>query len=596
MKLISRLLPEDLYRVVLLVSGLSLIRARKVVIIAVLTILVVGTEAFGLMMLYPILQFLEAGRDAAVLGESSKLWSVINSAFEFVGIPVVLESLLMIVLVMIVARQLVQFVQTVYLARIRESVARLFRIRVFGAIIESNRTFIDQTGSGAFVQTVQTLCHFGGTAIESLSKLGMVVLALSIYGGALFVVTPITTAGVVLTALLLSRFARHFRRQAETSSKKMVQEAENFTQYLTERYRAWRLLKFGKNKQVEEKKFRVNAKTFGNIQYQIALYAAKLQLFLTPVAGIFVIIILYISVEYLSLTLAEITLFVFIYLRVMPMVNSVLAGRQQLATVSISLSAAKDRLEGAIAAREKDTGTRSFDGINEGIRFDDVFFSYGREGTPVLRGVTLDIPAGSLAALIGPSGAGKSTLVDMLPRLNEPAQGKITLDGVDISEFSLSSLREGMSFVPQTPLLIGDTVRENIRFGSPDATDAQIEEAARLAHADEFIELMDFGYDTIVGEAGDKMSGGQKQRIALARAFVSEARLLILDEPTSALDPESETFVTRAISEYASLRGATVIIIAHRESTIRHADLTITLDAGRVASVKTAKEKTSASI
>src|SRR3989338_8867381 len=213
------------------------------------------------------------------------------------------------------------------------------------------------------------------------------------------------------------------------------------------------------------------------------------------------------------------------------------------------------------------------------IVFDRVAFRYeGRE--PVLEGFDLRIPAGTTVALVGPSGAGKSTLMKLLVRFYDVTQGRITLDGADIREVTLKSLRQQIAIVPQDPILFSGTIAENLRYGRPDATEEQIFQAARLAFADTFIKQMPQGYETEVGERGVKLSGGQKQLLAIARAFVKDAPIVILDEPTSALDAESESLIKEALQRL--LRGRTALIIAHRLSTIEHADRVIVIDDGRI--------------
>jgi ABC-type multidrug transport system fused ATPase/permease subunit len=213
------------------------------------------------------------------------------------------------------------------------------------------------------------------------------------------------------------------------------------------------------------------------------------------------------------------------------------------------------------------------------LAFENVSFRYDG-GSPVLDGISLRIAAGTMVALVGPSGAGKSTLVKLLPRFYDVTAGRITIDGVDLRELTLKSLRQHIGIVAQEPLLLSGSIAENLRYGRPDATDADVREAARLAFATEFIERLPDGYEAEIGERGLRLSGGEKQRLALARAFLKNAPILILDEPSSALDPESEALIKRALAQL--LRGRTALIIAHRLSTIEHADEVVVLDRGRV--------------
>jgi subfamily B ATP-binding cassette protein MsbA len=198
----------------------------------------------------------------------------------------------------------------------------------------------------------------------------------------------------------------------------------------------------------------------------------------------------------------------------------------------------------------------------------------------VLRAVNLRIRAGEMVALVGESGGGKSTLSKLILRFHDPVSGQVLWDGTDLRDASLKSLRRNIGLVTQETVLFNDTVRYNISYSRPDATPAQIEEAARVAFAHDFIEELPNGYDTIVGERGIFLSGGQRQRLAIARAVLADASVLVLDEATSALDAESERLVQKALANLT--RNRTTLVIAHRLSTIRRADLIVVMERGRV--------------
>ena len=223
------------------------------------------------------------------------------------------------------------------------------------------------------------------------------------------------------------------------------------------------------------------------------------------------------------------------------------------------------------------------------IAFEDVRFAYG-EAAPALEGVSLLCPAGRTVALVGPSGGGKSTILNLIPRFYEVGSGRITLDGRDIRELTLASLRAQIGLVTQEPFLFDDSVRANIAYARPDAAEAQIVQAAKAAAADEFIRDMPKGYDSPVGEAGTRLSGGQRQRIAIARAFLKDAPILLLDEATSALDAESEAKVQEALARL--MAGRTTLLIAHRLSTVRKADVIHVIDRGRVVETGAHEELT----
>lgn len=229
------------------------------------------------------------------------------------------------------------------------------------------------------------------------------------------------------------------------------------------------------------------------------------------------------------------------------------------------------------------TNARDLQPLQRAIELQNVSFGYANEERSVLREVNLVIPAGSMVALVGESGGGKSTLTKLLPRFHDPTTGAVSWDGTDLRDATISSLRKQIALVTQETVLFNDTVRHNIAYGKPNATQAEIEEAARVAFAHDFIMELPHKYETIVGERGIFLSGGQRQRLAIARSLLVDAPVLILDEATSALDAESERFVQQAIANL--VRNRTTVVIAHRLSTIRRANTIVVVESGRITEV-----------
>jgi subfamily B ATP-binding cassette protein MsbA len=218
------------------------------------------------------------------------------------------------------------------------------------------------------------------------------------------------------------------------------------------------------------------------------------------------------------------------------------------------------------------------------IELADVRFAYGPE-IPALDGVDIEANPGETVALVGPSGGGKSTILNLVPRFYDVQGGQVRIDGQDVREVTLKSLRDQIALVTQEPFLFDDTIRANIAYARPDASQYRIEQAAEAAAAHDFIMALPQGYDTPAGELGSRLSGGQRQRIAIARAFLKDAPILLLDEATSALDTESEAKVQEALERL--MAGRTTVLIAHRLSTVRHADRIYVIDKGRVTEVGT---------
>jgi subfamily B ATP-binding cassette protein MsbA len=219
------------------------------------------------------------------------------------------------------------------------------------------------------------------------------------------------------------------------------------------------------------------------------------------------------------------------------------------------------------------------------VQFDHISFTYGSGGADarVLHDITLDVCRGEVVAIVGSSGSGKSTLVHLIPRFFDPTEGRLLVDGYDVRDVTLASLREQVGIVTQDTVLFNDTVRNNIAYGQPHVALKDVEAAARAALAHDFIKSLPAGYDEVIGERGVRLSGGERQRIAIARAILKNAPILILDEATSALDSESEALVQSALHNLMS--GRTVFVIAHRLSTVRRADRIVVIENGAIADI-----------
>lgn len=275
---------------------------------------------------------------------------------------------------------------------------------------------------------------------------------------------------------------------------------------------------------------------------------------------------------------AELLTFLFVLLRTTPLVSGLNGTWVGFISSQGALGSVIDLLRRDDKPYFKD-GHKTFTGLRHSIDFESMDFSYN-PGEPVLHDITLSIKRGETTALVGSSGAGKTTLADLLPRFYDPTQGRISVDGVDLRELRINSLRQKMAIVSQDTFIFDTTVRENIVYGIKAASDEEIYEAARMSNALDFILEMPLGFETVLGDRGMRLSGGQRQRIAIARALLRNPEILILDEATSALDSVTEKLIQESLEKLS--KGRTVIAIAHRLSTIANADKVVVLESGRI--------------
>ncbi|MBM3521580.1 MAG: ABC transporter ATP-binding protein [Alphaproteobacteria bacterium] len=566
------------------------IRLRDVVGIFVLSTLTVVAEAGGLAMILPILSFVEQGRDPAAFAAASSFGRHIVTAYSQLGIPVSIPSLSIAALALIMLRQAINYLNGLEVERVKWTIGRRLSVMFFGAVLGSNAANIRGYKPGQFGQIADYECQAAAAIVRVYGTLWQQLVSFVAYSAVLVVTAPLASlvaGSIILFSVICLGFLVRTTKRLSTVG---VEIRRSQIDFLNERFRAWKLIKLGGTLDQETRRMTELAAQIAGNQLRMTRVAGILMLVFVPMMAAFMLTMLYVFVEVLALPMATVVLFVAVLLRLTPISQASQKQLSLLAQFTPSMELLDVALARARDAAEEQTNGRELTGVRSEIHFEDVSFTYPDRETAALSGISCSIPARALVALVGPSGSGKSTLVDLLPRIICPMRGRVLIDGEDSATLSLRSLRRAISYVPQEPFLLDASVADNIRYLRPEATQAEIEEVARLANADGFIRALPQGYATPLGDAGGRLSGGQKQRIVLARAFLMRAPVLILDEPTSALDYESERAIQESIETLVQRGETTVIVIAHRISTVRNADLVVQLENGRIARTGTPAE------
>jgi ABC-type multidrug transport system fused ATPase/permease subunit len=392
--------------------------------------------------------------------------------------------------------------------------------------------------------------------------------------------------GVVCLILFL---ARGYLSQAKYAGKAVAAANMELTSFIVERLRHARLIRLSGTEKAEAAAFGKLSRKYSDESTKQLLVAARVRLLPEPLLLGFGYIVLLVGGGVFGLSLDRLALFVIVLVRLLPIVRGLGNNYNNIASKWSAVETVAQYLKEVVKAREDKGGGRKFEKLDKQVTYSHVSFAYS-DDTPALDDVTVTLPAHRMTALVGPSGAGKSTFVDLLPRLRHPTQGRILFDGTPIEEFSTNSLRQGIAFVPQQPQIFNITAAEHIRYGKENASDAEVREAARLAGALTFIDALSGGFNTVLGEGGYRLSGGQRQRLDIARALVRRAPILILDEPTSALDPDAEAAFRDALRTLRAETDLTIIVIAHRLSTVADAEQIVVLNNGCVEAVGTHEE------
>ncbi|MBK9692553.1 MAG: ABC transporter ATP-binding protein [Gemmatimonadetes bacterium] len=467
--------------------------------------------------------------------------------------------------------------------RVQEGLVRDLRGALFEHLLRLDLGWLERTRGGQVVARVMTDADQAKGAVSAglasfFQNAVLILTTLLVLAQLSWRLTVLTLAAAPLLLvgirLLIRRLKRHARSRAE--------EAGEMTATLSERLAAVKLIRLSGAEAREGERFRAQADRYRRSVVRTQQFATLT----SPVSELFggLLLVLLIAAGASpgfrggSLSPEGLLVFIVAALRVMAPLKAITQFPGQMALALAGAERVFDVLD--LPPAERDPAGAAGARFEREVRFEQVGFRHAPDAAFALEGIDFTLARGETVALVGPSGAGKTTIAELLPRLREPTEGRILLDGVPLPALTRASVRALMAVVSQETAIFNDTVRANIAYGRPSASAAEIEAAARAAHADGFLAQLPQGYDTLLGERGTRLSGGQRQRIALARAILRDPPILILDEATSALDSESERLVQDAIVRL--MTGRTVLVIAHRLGTVRHADRILVVDEGRI--------------
>lgn len=542
-------------------------------------------ELAGLAALVPVFQFVQADGNLTKLVAENSWWSTLVRAYNAIGLDVSLAVLLLTSMTALLVRQGFVFARLRYQAALKEGLVARQRAEGFRRFIAATTDYQDNDDGGRVVNDLTTeldrAVHY---VLSSVTLIGIGII-FAIYVCALLSISIPLTGVAILVFGLAGIALRGQLIKTEKASKEVVKANQAMSEFLVARLKTTRLIRLSGMEDVETSAMARLTDQQRQRMVRIFNLLANLEIIVEPIVVAAALVFLYVSVTYAKLPLEFVGLFLVLIMRLLPVLKEAARTRQSKRGLKASFVAVANRLDEMSEAREQKTGTRPLNAVNNSIDFRDVVFSYqhGR-AAPALNHLSCTLEASKLTAIVGPSGAGKSTLFDMIPRLRRPTSGQILIDGIDIAEFDLVGLRRQIAYAPQTPQVFNVTLEEHIRYGKSDATHEEVVRAAQLANIAGFIEALPNQYQTMAGDGGNALSGGQRQRLDLARALVRQAPILLLDEPTSNLDADSEALFREALMRIRSETQITILVIAHRLSTVVLADEIVVLQDGRVIS------------
>ncbi len=553
----------------------------------VTTLLASLLDGFTLVLLVPLLKHL-FGTAGQLRAGSTQLEALVDRLVEplVAGLtPGQAAGRLVVLLVAgLILKNVFSYASTQVSVRAQEGLVRDLRTRLFNHLLSLDLGFFQRTRGGQLISGIitevdQTKTVITASLLSFFQNLVVVAVTLFILSQISLRLTLLTVAFVPILVVALQGLLRRLRAHARARAH----ERGEITATASERLGAIRLIRSYGEEARETAHFRSQAERYRKRVIRTQRFSSLTSPVTEVFSGFLVILIIWAGTRPglvgMSAPLAPEAIIVFLMaaLKLTSPLKTIASFPAVMAVTLASAERVFDLLDQP--ASEVDRPDDLVAHFARDIVFERVSFRYG-DGDLVLRDVSFTLQKGKVVALVGPSGAGKTTLADLVPRFHDPTSGRILMDDVPLTRLGRRSLRALMGVVSQDTVLLNDTVRANIAYGSPRATAAQIEAAAEAANAAGFIATLPQGFDTVLGERGTRLSGGQRQRIAIARALLRDPPILILDEATSALDTESERLVQQAIERL--MQDRTVLVIAHRLATVRDADEIIVLDAGRV--------------
>jgi ATP-binding cassette subfamily C protein len=552
----------------------------KVVGAVGLTICLTLTEGVGLLMLVPLLHSIGLDVQKGALGQ---IGVILTSLFMAVGLrPTLITVLAVYVLITSVRALLEQWHSTANLALQHEIVAHL-RLRLYRSMSRANWLFFTKSRSSDFSHVLtHEVERVGGATYQLLHLLVSTTVCLAYVLFALKI-SPVMTGLVLACGGVLIVSLRGRTHVARTAGEATTEAMNHLFAAISEHVGG---LKTVKSHGGEDQHVRIFARLTARVHrayIQAIRNAAQAKSWFSIGSVLVLSLIVYVSFEILAISTAEVLLLVFLFARIMPRFSSIFRGYQDFVNLVPAFTSVMDT-EACCDAASEPMGTPSKQvKLEDTIQLDGVTFSY--EQTPVIQDLDLTIRGGKTTAIVGPSGAGKTTVADLIIGLIVPHEGCVRVDESALLSENLLAWRQQIGYVTQDTFLFHETIRANLIWARPEATEEEIWQALKLAAADEFVRGLAEGLDTVVGDRGARLSGGERQRLALARALLRKPSLLILDEATSNLDPENEQRILRAVDR---LHGSmTIVIISHRLSVVQGADFIYVLEDGRLVESET---------
>ena len=559
------------------VQKIGLISNYNLIKIIIYTILLTILEGIGVTLILPLLDFVNnASSVIEVNSSNSKVTNYLIIIINYLGLPTKFVTLSIIIGMVIILRQYIGFIQLLITTRIKVDCEYNIRKEIFSSTFRSSPHAIENLGNGSYVELITRQTSLASNFLAQLVQyISSLLLCLSYVIIALVVsykVAIITMLIGIIVIMLSYKVILRIKNIAELN----MNELKGFSKYLSESFLSWKMIKIYNTYNYENERNLKWIKNINNQDFQSQKSFAFSKLFITISIIASLLVILNFGISYGHIGTNTLLLFSIMCLRLIPIVLAIVAYQARISASLISVNRIIDEINTLNKDKENDKGKNLFP-ISGDIFFNDLSFKYRNTEKYVLKNFNAVIERNKVTTIIGPSGVGKTTIIEILTRILSSYEGSVKINNTDINDILLNDYRKHISLLPQTSIIFDDTVSSNIKYGKSSVSDKEVEIAAKLANAHEFINELPNKYNTRLGERGNSLSGGQIQRIVLARLLVSDAKILILDEPTSSLDFLAANKILDALNNIKKTNKYTLIIVSHSKDVINIGDKSIKL-------------------
>jgi len=554
------------------------IKVKSIIFLALLSVVSVASEIIGIGMFLPIFEYMKNQNT------SGKAVTIVADLMGYLNIEVTLISMLLMAFFLFILRQFFIYYRTIKVSKFSNNIVKNIRGRLFTMYLFSNQNYHDTMDSGNFSNLVSYETKGAVSGLIAPIEIGATLITIIGSFILLLILSAKMTVAVCILIFLIAQLLIRWMAATVDSGKKITRANSKTSAFLIDRIKSSKLVKLSNSYDDEIGQFNDLTDNQKKYTIDIQILKAKVAAFLEPFLIGISLLGLYISSTYLGMSVEMIALYFVVLLRIAPIIKQLLSQIQNIKANFGAIELISERISKMETEKEIHNGNIALDRFVDQIIFDNVSFKYDTSSNHgfYLKNISFLVKKNTINTIIGPSGSGKSTIIDILLKLRTATSGSISIDGVNIKNYNLMSLRYGISYVPQDSNIFNTTVYQHIKYGNKNATREEVISAAKLSLAHDFIMKLPSQYDQNMGESAVTLSGGQKQRIDIARSLVSKASILVLDEPTSSLDKELEKDFFDMLYKIKQEKNITIIMVTHKLEAIKYSDQIIVLNNGSI--------------